>query len=66
MRGHVSAWPAASLRCGGQAGDIAFRRAFHRKLPATTAALLARIYEVFPLTCPKCAAAMRIIAFVTE
>jgi hypothetical protein len=28
--------------------------------------LLARIYEVFPLTCPKCGAEMRIIAFITE
>ena len=30
------------------------------------AMLLARIYEVFPLTCPECGAEMRIIAFVTE
>jgi hypothetical protein len=28
--------------------------------------LLARIYEVFPLLCPKCGGAMRIIAFITE
>jgi hypothetical protein len=28
--------------------------------------LLARIYEVLPLTCPKCGAEMRIIAFITE
>ena len=28
--------------------------------------LLARIYEVFPLTCPRCGAEMRIIAFITE
>ena len=28
--------------------------------------LLARIYEVFPLTCPQCRAEMRIIAFITE
>lgn len=28
------------------------------------AVLLARIYEVFPLTCPHCAGEMRIIAFV--
>ena len=27
--------------------------------------LLARIYAVFPLTCPRCHAAMRIIAFIT-
>ncbi len=30
------------------------------------AMLLARIYEVFPLTCPQCGAPMRIIAFITE
>jgi hypothetical protein len=27
--------------------------------------LLARIYEAFPLTCPRCGAKMRIIAFIT-
>ena len=30
------------------------------------AALLARIYAVFPLRCPTCGGAMRIIAFVTD
>ncbi len=30
------------------------------------AMLLARIYEAFPLTCSKCGAKMRIIAFITE
>jgi len=30
------------------------------------AMVLARIYEAFPLTCPKCGAEMRIIAFMTE
>jgi hypothetical protein len=30
------------------------------------ALLLARIYEVFPLFCPKCGGEMRIIAFITE
>ena len=28
--------------------------------------LLARIYEAFPLTCPRCGAEMRIIALITE
>jgi hypothetical protein len=28
--------------------------------------LVARIYEAFPLTCPRCGAEMRIIAFITE
>ena len=30
------------------------------------AALLARIYDCFPLVCPKCGRAMELIAFVTE
>ena len=30
------------------------------------ALLLARIYEVFPLVCPRCGGAMRIIAFITD
>jgi len=29
------------------------------------AALIARIYEVFPLICPHCGGQMRIIAFIT-
>jgi hypothetical protein len=28
--------------------------------------LIARIYEVFPLLCPKCGGQMRIIAFITH
>jgi hypothetical protein len=27
---------------------------------------IARIYEVFPLLCPKCGGQMRLIAFITE
>lgn len=30
------------------------------------ARLLARIYEVWPLTCPRCQSEMRLIAFLTE
>jgi hypothetical protein len=30
------------------------------------AALLARIYEVFPLRCPACGADMRVLAFITD
>ena len=30
------------------------------------AVLIARIYEVFPLLCPKCGGQMRIIAFITH
>ena len=28
--------------------------------------LIVRIYEVFPLLCPKCGGQMRLIAFITE
>ncbi len=30
------------------------------------ATLIARLFEIFPLTCPRCGAEMKIIAFVTE
>ena len=30
------------------------------------AVLIARIYEVFPLLCPRCGGQMRLIAFITE
>jgi hypothetical protein len=33
--------------------------------PAPLGSFLARIYEVFPLTCPGCGADMRILAFIT-
>ena len=39
----------------------------HRKAARYAwALLLARIYEVLPLICPRCGGAMRIIAFITE
>jgi len=34
--------------------------------PSRWAALLARIYEVFPLTCPSCGTALTFIAFLTD
>jgi hypothetical protein len=44
------------------AADPAHRRAARY----AWALLLAGIYEVFPLVCPDCGGAMRIIAFVTD
>jgi hypothetical protein len=44
------------------ATEPAHRRAAHY----AWAMLLARIYEVFPLVCPNCGGAMRIIAFITD
>jgi hypothetical protein len=40
--------------------------AHRRAVRYAWAMLLARIYEVFPLRCPRCGAAMRIIAFITD
>jgi hypothetical protein len=39
-----------------------------RRFPAHNlwAVLIARIYEVFPLVCPRCGGNMRILAFITE
>ena len=39
-----------------------------KKRPAsrTWAMLMARIYETLPLSCPRCQAAMKIIAFITR
>jgi hypothetical protein len=50
---------------GGSAQRVA--ATVHRSYAASLrAALLARIYEVFPLACPHCGASMRILAFVTD
>jgi Putative transposase len=40
--------------------------AYRRAARYAWALLLARIYEVFPLVCPRCGADMRIIAFITD
>jgi hypothetical protein len=39
---------------------------FGRRASSRWAALIARIYEVLPLVCPACGAAMSIIAFTTD
>ena len=40
--------------------------AYRRAARYAWAALLARIYEVFPLVCPHCGGAMRVIAVITD
>ena len=47
---------------------LAFKLVRPKRAPAhfLWAVLIARIYEVFPLLCPKCGGQMRLIAFVTE
>ena len=39
---------------------------FRRKCRLTWAALIKAIYEVDPLTCPKCGGKMKIVSFITE
>ena len=74
--------PHASLRsrvtaCAGQpvtetvsvtvpAPDPALPAATRRRASIHWARLLARIYELRPLTCPRCQGEMRLIAFLTE
>jgi hypothetical protein len=41
-------------------------RAYRKAARYVWALLLARIYEVLPLVCPKCGGDMRIIAFINE
>ena len=55
--------PASASAETAQAAEEPFHR---RAARYTWALLLARIYEVFPLLCPKCGSEMRIIAFITE
>ncbi len=37
-----------------------------RRVSSRWAALLARIYDVFPLSCPHCGATLRLVAFLTD
>ena len=53
--------PGASSHSEEQAEEALLRRAARY----AWALLLARIYEVFPLVCPRCGGEMRIIAFIT-
>jgi len=48
-------------------GDDDMDEPLHRKAARLVwAMLIARIYEVFPLVCPRCGGQMRIIAFITD
>ncbi len=55
--------PAVAAPAGGEGHSEGHSRSPARYLWAM---LIARIYETFPLACPHCGTAMRIIAFVTE
>jgi hypothetical protein len=50
----------------GTTPEVAEEPDLRRAARYAWALLLARIYEVFPLLCPKCGGEMRIIAFITE
>ena len=63
---------AAAPESPEKATDEAKAKAETEETPVRQAArfvwamLLARIYAVFPLTCPKCGGMMKIIAFIDE
>ncbi len=58
--------PAATTAPPAPNAQPATEPAYRRAARCTWALLLARIYEVFPLVCPICGGAMRIIAFITD
>ncbi|HQY71878.1 MAG TPA: transposase [Pseudomonadales bacterium] len=66
LRSAVTALAAAPKPPSVEADAVAEESAIRRAARYAWALLLARIYEVFPLTCPKCGGAMRIIAFIDE
>ena len=57
--------PAATTAPPASNAQPAAEPAHRRAARYAWALLLARIYEVFPLVCPNCGGAMRIIAFIT-
>jgi hypothetical protein len=59
--------PGAIVENAHEPPDPTPAEPLHRKAARYVwALLLARIYEVLPLVCPRCGGAMRIIAFITE
>ncbi len=74
----ATAGPSEALACRLRQAAARMELASDGELPAPEpppsmrtvryawAMLLARIYEVLPLVCPRCGGAMRIVAFVTE
>ena len=66
-RAAVTALSAAESACHEGQAEAKTEEAPARQVARYFWALLiARIYEVFPLICPKCGGAMKIIAFVNE
>jgi hypothetical protein len=58
--------PEATIAPPAPNPEPAAEPAHRRAARYAWALLLARIYEVFPLVCPDCGGAMRIIAFITD
>ena len=66
LRPAVTALAAAPEPVPARANAVADESSVSRAARYLWAMLLARIYEVFPLTCPKCGGVMRIIAFIDD
>lgn len=73
LRAAVTALAAPSIETPAVAAPVPVpsteeaEEPLHRRLARYAwALLLARIYEAFPLLCPKCGGEMRLIAFITE
>ena len=62
----VAPTPVESIPPGAAPTDEPTEPAHRPAARYVWALLLARIYEVLPLLCPKCGGEMRIIAFITE
>jgi hypothetical protein len=58
--------PGASDRKQNSPNEVADEPAHHKAARYVWALLLARIYEVLPLICPRCGGEMRIIAFIID
>lgn len=64
--GAVSPAPASGSAERAQAAQEPQEPLHRRAARYAWALLLARIYEIFPLRCPRCDGEMRIIAFINE
>jgi len=66
LAGAVAPTPSVAVPAPAAAPEVAEEPIRRRVARYAWALLLARIYEAFPLLCPKCGGEMRIIAFITE
>ncbi len=62
----AGAAPPAAASASAETAQAAEEPIHRQAARYAWALLLARIYEVFPLLCPKCGGEIRIIAFITE